>query len=130
MIHWNLERADKEFSLFVRKRDGRCMNPMCHNGLYRGADPAQLENSHFWPRGDLIARFDPENCIALCHGCHSAWENTKQGKYRDLMIQWLGLRRYNALEKRVEDYKFKNQPQLKLDTEIKKIREFLQNEKV
>jgi hypothetical protein len=129
MIMWNLERADKEFSLYIRRRDRRCMNPLCPNGYSHGAPIAVLENSHFWPRGDLIARFDPENCIALCHDCHVMWENNKQGKYREVMIRWLGYRKYKALQKRVEDYKYKNIPHMTLSGAIKACREFLTHEK-
>lgn len=129
MLMWNMDRADKEFSLYIRKRDGRCMNPLCPNGMSRSAEVKYLECSHFWPRGDLISRFDPDNCMALCHTCHSMWENTKQGKYRELMIRVLGYKRYQALQKRVEDYKHKNIPYLNDNMAIKACREFLTKQK-
>lgn len=126
---WNMDRADKMFSLFIRNRDKRCMNPKCPNGLHYGAEVAQLENSHYWPRGELVSRFDPDNCMSLCHWCHTAWENTKQGTYKEVMIKWLGLKKYNALRKRVEDYKYKNIPFISLNEAIKGCREFLTQQK-
>lgn len=121
---WNLDRADREFSMFIRKRDGRCMNPLCPT---QERNIAALECSHFYGRKYLITRFDPENCIALCHWCHAAWEDTKQGRYREVMIRWLGQRRFDEMEKRFEDYKYKNIPHITMNGAIKACREFLQS---
>lgn len=127
MIRWDTKKADSEFSLFIRHRDGRCMNPLCKDQV---RDIKALECSHYWSRGIWIARFDPDNCIALCHWCHVAWENTKQGRYREVMIRIIGQDRYDALQKRVEDYKYKNTPVLKVDSVIKQCREFLSTQKI
>lgn len=121
---WNMKRADREFSLFIRNRDRRCMNPLCPN---RVTDITALDCSHFWGRRYLISRFDPENCIALCRWCHAAWEDTKQGKYRDLMIRLLGQKRFRDLERRVEVYKYQNIPHITENQAIEKCREFLQS---
>lgn len=125
-IPWNLDRADTMFSLFIRRRDGRCMNPLCPNGYQYGAEPAYLECSHFWGRGILISRFDPDNCMALCHTCHGNWEYDKQGKYREVMIRTIGYKRYKDLEKRVEDYRYKGEPHLTRSRAIANCREFLE----
>lgn len=126
---WNMERADQQFSRFIRRRDGRCMNPMCPNGLSRHAEVAQLECSHYYGRGILISRFDPDNCMALCHTCHSMWEHTKEKRYKEVMIRWLGAKKWRALKKRVEDYKNKNIPYLNDNMAIKACREFLTKHK-
>lgn len=65
--------------------------------------------------------------MALCHWCHAAWEHTKEEKYRDVMIRWLGEEKFDALTKRVEDYKYKNIPFITQNQAIKGCREFLQN---
>jgi len=38
------------------------------------------------------------NCDALCYGCHSLWEESKQGDYRDFKIRQLGEKGYLMLE--------------------------------
>lgn len=130
MTPWNLNRADGEFSKHIRRRDGKCMNPKCICGLnYEGAPIEQLDCSHFYGRGLLVSRFDPDNCVALGRKCHELWEQDKQGKYREFMVRWLGSKRYNALVKRVDDYQYKNIPHMTLNKAIKACREFLQNEK-
>ena len=96
---WTLSKADKEFSLYIRNRDKRCMNPRCKNPF---RPVAELQNSHFWPRQEWIARFDIQNCIALCPGCHIfRWEQDKKGEYQDFMRGWLGEKKFNALKKKV-----------------------------
>lgn len=130
MTPWNLNKADSEFSRFIRKRDGRCMNPKCICGLnYEGAPIEQLDCSHFYGRGILISRFDPENCIALGRRCHELWEQDKQGRYREFMVRHLGSERYNALVERVENYQYKNIPYLTKDGAIKSCRLFLKEKR-
>lgn len=107
---WTVDIADGEFSKYIRSRDGRCMNPLCISGLQHEAPISALDNSHFWGRGEIIARYDPDNCIALCRPCHKMWEHTKQGRYRELMIRLIGYTRYKALQHRVEEYKYKANP--------------------
>jgi hypothetical protein len=89
----SLKKADTLFSRFIRDRDGKCVR--CGKTEY-------LQNSHFWPRAISNVRFDPENCDALCYGCHygdryHGWEYAKQGEYRDFKISQLGEERYQAL---------------------------------
>jgi hypothetical protein len=89
------QEADKLFSEWVRKRDmNRCRN------IFAKKHSEKLECSHFWGRRHYSTRYDPDNCITLCHACHSKWEGEKQGEYRDLMIGWLGQERYDDLERK------------------------------
>jgi hypothetical protein len=123
---WDLGRADKEFSLYIRTRDRHCMNPRCpHRDRINGLE--WLECSHYFSRTILISRFDPENCFTLCHWCHALWENTKQGTYTKVMIRWLGQNKFDALVERVETYKYKNIPFMTMNQAIKLCREFLQS---
>lgn len=99
---WDWKKADEEFSLFIRRRDQRCMHPRCPNpAVPIGA----LTCSHYWGRTDWIARYDPDNAIALCPWCHwqkpGCWEKDKHGEYREFMIRRLGARKFNAMQRRV-----------------------------
>lgn len=89
---WTSAKADKEFSKFIRARDGSCK---------RCRKTENLQCSHFWNRQHSSTRYDPFNCVALCAGCHLyRWEVEKQGEYRDFMINWLTQSKYDELEKR------------------------------
>jgi hypothetical protein len=89
---WTTAQADKKFSAWIRFRDGRCMN--C-------GKETNLQCSHFWSRKHSSTRFDPDNCVAFCAGCHLfKMENEKQGIYRDFMIRWLGQDGYDKLEQK------------------------------
>lgn len=93
---YTTKHADKDFSLYIRQRDGKCL---------RCGKLTNLTCSHFWGRTKSSTRFDPENCITLCWlPCHYQWEHEKQGEYRDFMIQWLGQEKYDALEKRARSF--------------------------
>lgn len=88
--------TDIEFSKIIRERDGwkcsRCGKPM--------EDQKELlDCSHYWGRKNECARFDPQNCIALCRGCHQYVE-TREGHelwYKPYMLEWLGEDAYHAL---------------------------------
>lgn len=89
---WSTAKADKEFSKWIRERDGKCL----HCGK-----TTNLQCSHFWSRKHSSTRYDTENCVALCAGCHLyKFENEKQGIYRDFMIRRLGQEGYDKLERR------------------------------
>lgn len=89
---WNTKRADKEFSKWIRERDGKCV---------RCGKKTNLQASHFWSRSHSSVRYDPENVDTLCAGCHIfKWEIEKQGEYREYMIRKLGMSKYKNLEKR------------------------------
>jgi len=84
--------ADREFSIYIRTRDKwKCRR--C--GKYQEGG---LQCSHFWGRGNKGTRFEPDNCDALCYGCHSLWESNKQGANRDFKLKQLGEARYKSLE--------------------------------
>ena len=91
---WSTALADKKFREWIYKRDKRCV-------LCKRRPPAIiLTCSHYWGRYTSSTRYDPENCDALCFGCHFRVENAKQGEYQRFKIDQLGLERYNELEKR------------------------------
>lgn len=87
--------ADRLFSLYIRSRDGwKCKR--C--GRYYEPPTNALQCSHYWGRASKGTRFEPDNCDALCYGCHSLWEGNKQGAYRDFKLKQLGEKRYKSLE--------------------------------
>lgn len=81
-------KLDKEFSLFIRKRD----NWRCQRCLKKYPERARgLHCSHYMGRTNKSTRWDENNCEALCHGCHSYFEDRKQTDYRDWKIERHGL---------------------------------------
>jgi len=92
--------ADSLFSNLIRERD----NWTCQRCGKKYEPPTNsLQCSHFWGRGNKGSRFLPENCDALCYGCHARWEGNKQGEYRDWKLQQLGEDGYARLEKRARE---------------------------
>lgn len=104
---WNLKKADKEFSLFIRSRDGKCLHPKGHEGC------SLLQNSHFIGRANKNVRFDPENCDSICWFHHYkskdlGFEYQKQtiekhgfdGQYTLWKKAQLGPEKYSALIER------------------------------
>lgn len=93
---WKTVTADKYFSEWIIERDKRCVR--CHRS------DKQLDNSHYWKRGDSSTRFDPKNCDALCRDCHTIWERQKNTEYREFKIKQLGRKEYDALEIRARTF--------------------------
>lgn len=63
-----LKPEDVKFSKIIRTRDEwRCQR--CHKQFH---PPTQgLHCSHFHGRAKLSTRYDLDNCVALCYGCHA-----------------------------------------------------------
>lgn len=89
-----IRNSDSVFSQYIRTRD----NWTCQRCKMQYEPPTKaLQCSHFFGRGRESVRFDPDNCIALCHGCHRFWEKEDREAYRDYMIEWLGQEKFDAL---------------------------------
>lgn len=62
-----IKASDQYFSRCIRERAGwkceRC-------GAQHEEGSMGLHCSHFHGRGKWATRFDPDNCEALCYGCH------------------------------------------------------------
>ncbi len=88
-----LRVVDKLFSLYIRTRDSwNCQRCGKHH-----APPTQaLHNSHFHTRAKETVRFDVDNCIALCYGCHRYLDGHKN-EYEDFKIKQLGRIKYDSL---------------------------------
>ncbi len=100
---WKGNTADKYFSLWIRERDLLCV---------KCGRTENLTCSHFYDRAVYVVRFHPDNCDALCGGCHAIWEDMKQADYRDFKVRQLGKERFDALADIVRNYKMYplNQP--------------------
>lgn len=101
---WTMDKADSMFSLYIRQRDGKCMHPDCRNKS--DTNIKQMQNSHFYGRGEWATRFDPDNCDTAHKGCHYfKWEKTKNTDYLEFKKKQLGTKRFNILKKKVDDSK-------------------------
>ena len=99
-----IDKADSLFSKWIRTRDGwtcqRCLTkyPVGSQGLH---------NSHFYGRGHENTRFEPDNCQALCFGCHQ-YLGSNPNDHRDFMLKKLGQKRFDTLQLQANTYKKKD----------------------
>lgn len=69
---------DKLFSEYIRTRD----NWACRRCLAKHPPPTNaLHCAHIFTRSKKSTRFDPENAVALCYGCHSFLDRNPLEKY-------------------------------------------------
>ena len=52
---------DRSFSKYIKLRDKYCQ---------RCGGTGGLQTSHFWGRAKKVTRWDEENAVLLCFGCH------------------------------------------------------------
>lgn len=86
---WSLSVADSKFSLWLRKKIGKC--ELC--GATEG-----LTVSHYIGRKEKSTRFLIDNCDIFCWSCHSKWEDRKQYEYREWKIKKIGDKRHAGLK--------------------------------
>lgn len=100
--------ADALFSRWIRNRD-KWTCQRCHK-VYPSSGPesAGLHNSHYWGRGKESTRFEPDNCDALCMGCHMVWEKDERDQYKAFKIKQLGQKRFDSLMLQHNQYKKKD----------------------
>lgn len=95
-----IKAADKWFSLCIRERANwaceRC-GTKCPDDRRMG-----LHCSHYHGRGKWSTRFDPDNCRALCYGCHS-YVGGNPTIHRREMIEHIGAGLYNLLLEKSND---------------------------
>jgi len=94
----SLEReAVAAFNVWIVVRDGKCL---------RCGKTENLTCSHFWTSKRKNTKFDEENCICACNGCHLfVMEKEKQGEYTDIMLELLGPEKMEALKLRAQESK-------------------------
>ena len=97
-----IDKADTLFSKWIRNRD-KWTCQRCHKTYPDGY--SGLNNSHYWGRGRESVRFEPDDCDALCFGCHMIWEKDDRDSYKAFKIKQLGQKRYDSLEIQAHTYK-------------------------
>lgn len=104
-----IDLADHYFSYYIRLRDTKCLRcgSLVVINLETGL-PKSHTLSHYFGRGRESTRFDEDNCITLCMGCHRIWGSDDREAYRTFMINWLGQKRFDALTIRANQYKKKD----------------------
>ena len=91
---------DVVFSNYIRCRDdwtcqrcGKYYEPLDSNKRMG------LHCSHFYGRGNWAVRFDPDNAVALCYGCHR-FLGSNPVDHRDFILKRLGKERFEDLNQR------------------------------
>lgn len=88
------DKADSKFSEYIRTRD----NWTCQRCLRKYKEKSQgLHCSHFFGRRNESVRFDPENCVSLCFGCHKYFDEHDREAYREFKIKQLGEKQFELL---------------------------------
>lgn len=93
-----IKKLDKLFSDVIRERaEWQCQR--CLRSFMKGA--GGLQCAHIFTRSRLSTRWDIENAVALCGGCHLYWAH----KYPYDFYEWierdvLGTERFKALRTR------------------------------
>jgi hypothetical protein len=90
-------KCDKIFSLVVRKR-GYCQWPGCHK--LEG-----LQCSHIHSRTKMSVRWDLNNALCLCCGCHKYRWHLHPIDAAEVAKNYLGEYEYNALNIRARQLK-------------------------
>lgn len=88
-----IDEADMLFSFYIRSRDNwTCQRCKRRFGVPTESDKNRsgLHNSHYYGRGKESVRFHPNNCDALCHGCHVIWGSRDREHYRAFKLKQLG----------------------------------------
>lgn len=93
MFKLKITKADKLFSYFIRHRDNSTCQ-RCHK--WYEMPTTALHCSHFHGRGKKSVRFDPENAMAACYGCHR-WLTANPHEHRALWFKRLGEKAYDRL---------------------------------
>lgn len=93
-----IDPADRVFSQYIRLRDGKCQRcgSLVQVNLKTGL-PTSHHASHYFGRGKESTRFDPDNVVCLCMGCHRRWGSDEREDYREFMFRRLGKRGFGAL---------------------------------
>jgi hypothetical protein len=85
-----IDQADKVFSQYIRKRDGRCMRCGSRVKFNDNDLPVSHQCSHYHGRRKESVRFDPDNADCLCYGCHVEWGSTDRQAYTHFKKKQLG----------------------------------------
>jgi len=100
-----LDKADQEFAKYIKNRD----NWQCQR-CFKQYSPGDrgLHCSHFYGRRKENTRHEPDNCVALCYGCHKYFDETDREAYRDFKLVELGGKRFDTLKVQANTHKKKD----------------------
>jgi len=91
-------KPDRLFREYIRIRDDyTCQR--CGHKFNPDENLQGLHVSHYWGRGRENTRFDEDNCILLCWGCHRIWgHGDGKQEYIDFMKNKLGQQGFDNLD--------------------------------
>ena len=99
-----IDKADQLFSIWIRTRD----NWTCQRCAKRyDSGDGRLQNSHYYGRSHESTRFEPDNCDALCFGCHQYF-TSQPVEYVVWKSKRLGDKRVLSLTLQANSYKKKD----------------------
>lgn len=85
-----IKPLDKLFSQVIKARDKWCQ---------RCGGTGGLQTSHFWGRKRSLVRYDEDNAVLLCFGCHQYF-HSNPAEHTAWFKQHLGEEKFNLLEGR------------------------------
>ena len=88
--------ADKWFSDYIRIRD-KWTCQRCYR-KFRQEELQGLDCGHLHTRGHNMTRFNPDNCLSFCYGCHSYLDANPKLK-DELFLKHIGSKKFNELER-------------------------------
>ena len=91
-----IDPVDRKVSEYVRKRSGGCCQKCGSPRGWKG-----LECCHYIGRGNKSVRYDEDNCIALCTGCHS-WYDEDPDRKKEFFISIVGEDQYRKVRMRAD----------------------------
>ena len=107
-----LRKADRLFTQIQRFR----FNYTCQKCGKKYSEHGSLRNlgvSHYYGRSRENTRYDDDNVTLLCNlPCHRKWGGEERGDYTEYMIERLGQRGFEALTKRANTYKKRNDAEM------------------
>lgn len=106
-------KADRLFSLIVRKRDKVCQ---------RCGTADDLQCAHGFTRGYVSTRWDEQNAWALCRGCHLFYTH-RPIEWADFMIDAMGEEAYDALRLKARDIRIRPDLEATVDALDERLKE-------
>ena len=85
-----IKPLDKLFSQYIKARDKYCQ---------RCGGSGGLQTSHFWGRKRQLVRYDPDNAVLLCFGCHQ-YLSANPAEHTAWFKKHLGEEAFELLESR------------------------------
>lgn len=89
-----IDPLDKLFSEYVRKRCGGCCERCGKHYGWKG-----LQTSHYHGRAKRSTRYDEDNAMGLCFGCHQYFGSNPL-EHTEFMIKRLGQEKFDELSHR------------------------------